>query len=117
MDSFTLKTRYSVYPDCRFVAARYHNDNLALSIVNPEGPIMTCTINPGVEVPIDCVCIKDYSENTGIAATLVNMGIIEPEPIAIIPSGFVELPVYRLTPKGAELWDMDTLSVSPRKTA
>ena len=102
---FTFKTTYGEYPNCEFVTARYTNGNLALQIVSrDEGPICTCTVNPGGVVAHDAIAVKDYSENEGMVETLTDMGIIGEE-LYRIPSGWVEIPVHKLTDKGLELFN------------
>lgn len=44
----------------------------------------------------DCVFIKDYSENTGMAALLIKHGIIYPEIISIF-TGYNAINAYRMT--------------------
>lgn len=100
-----FKTKYRAYPDCHFVADRYQtNGNLALSVTSEtEGPITTCTVNTDVTLPEDCIAVKNYSENEGMDKTLADMGIIG-EKIGHIASGWVTIPVFRLTDKGKALW-------------
>lgn len=59
------------------------------------------TVNPSEELGDHAVCVKDYSEGDGNLRTLLGAGIVE-TPYRYIPSGFVELPVCRLTPKGRD---------------
>lgn len=59
------------------------------------------TVNPAEELGDNVVCVKDYSEGAGNLRTLLEAGIVE-TPYRQIPSGFVYLPVCRLTPKGLE---------------
>jgi len=100
----TFKTKYGTYPNCEFVAGHYGNGNLALQVVsNDEGPVTTCTVNPGEVVPPNAIAVKNYSENDGMVNTLKEMGIIGRE-LYSIPSGWVEIPVFELTEKGLELF-------------
>jgi hypothetical protein len=58
-------------------------------------PYATCTVNlEGLEP--DEVAIKDYSENEGMLDFLISEEIVKP-PHRSIPSGFVLIPVCRLT--------------------
>jgi hypothetical protein len=41
--------------------------------------------------------IKNYSENDGIVTSLINAGVIEPTQVATVGSGFVEMPIHKLT--------------------
>lgn len=59
------------------------------------------TVNPAEELGDHVVCVKDYSEGAGNLRTLLDAGIVE-TPYRQIPSGFVYLPVCRLTPKGRD---------------
>lgn len=59
------------------------------------------TVNPTEELGDRVVCVKDYSEGEGNLRTLLEAGIVE-TPYRQIPSGFVYLPVCRLTPKGRD---------------
>lgn len=100
----TFKTKYAEYPDCEFVPARYCNGNLALQVISEtEGPITTCTVNPGFTIEDNAIAIKNYSENDGMVDTLKGMGIIGKE-LYRVRSGFVEIPIYELTEKGLEIF-------------
>jgi len=108
-DKFRYQT-YGGFYTCQFATGRYGNGNLALEAMGAEGtqeegdPIVRVTVNPGVPVPEDCIAVKNYSENEGMDNLLISLGIIEDTPVARIPSGFVEIPVYRLTESGKELF-------------
>lgn len=59
-------------------------------------PWMTATVNiPGI--PEGCVAVKDYSEGEGLPELLCSAGIIEAVPVRHIRSGYVSIPVFRLT--------------------
>lgn len=78
--------------------ATYRNGQRAIRLETPDGePWTDATRAVGCPLPADCVAIKDYSENEGLLALLVKAGVLEPQQLATIPSGFVELPVHRLT--------------------
>jgi hypothetical protein len=82
--------------DCTLQKSRYDNDRLALSLVDEEGPVATCTVNmPDVPLGRNEVCIKDYSENEGMAAALEAAGVIKPTG-RTVRFGFVEIPVCEL---------------------
>lgn len=99
------KFNYKGFKDCVFFASRYRdNGNLALQIVNEEdGPIVTPTVNPGEALDDDCIAVKNYSENTGMLDFLREHDIVG-EVVRVIPSGWVEIPVCRLTEKGKALF-------------
>lgn len=87
---------------CRLRATTYmSNGNLAIEAFCPDGESWdVLTVNPGFPLNDDCVCVKDYSEGAGNLKTLEAAGLIEMPPIRHEPSGFVLLPVCRLTEKG-----------------
>lgn len=100
----TFKTKYGEYPNCEFKTGQYGNGNLALQVESlDEGPICTCTVNPDEVVTHDAIAVKNYSENEGMVDTLTEMGLIGEE-LYSIPSGFVSIPVHKLTEKGLELF-------------
>ena len=43
------------------------------------------------------VAIKNYAENEGVLNALIDGGVVEEEAVAIIRSGFVDLPIHKLT--------------------
>lgn len=103
------KFNYGHYK-CQFVKGEYGNGNLALELMGAEGseyegePIARVTINPGCQIPDDCIAIKDYSENDGMVDFCKNLGIIS-DLVATISSGWVEIPVYRLSESGLEIFN------------
>lgn len=101
MSNFTYKGKYREYKDCFFRTGYYENGNLAVEIWSAEdGPITKVTVNPGLSIYTDHIAIKDYSENEGMVSWLISEGLIEDTPTRIIVSGFVEIPVHKLTEKG-----------------
>lgn len=103
----TFKTQYGSYEGAEFNAARYGNGNLALAVESAtEGRICICSVNPGQKVDDGLLAVKDYSENEGMASTLLDMGIIGEKKYSI-PSGWVSIPVYELTEKGLALWGLN----------
>lgn len=106
MKTFHLKTKFAD-EDVNLRAFRYSNGNLALRAFDAEDgmPVMTLTVNPPPPDDIvkdDCICVKDYSENTGLVDCLVLEGFIDPNPVRFIPSGRIDLPVFRLTKKAID---------------
>ena len=107
---------FKVFADnWKFKTSNYiDNGNNALMIVvtdeagNEIEPYCVCSVNPGKTIPSDKIAVKDYSENTGMVEFLREQGIIEGEPTENIPSGFVNIPVFRLSRKGAELFSAET---------
>lgn len=90
---------------CNLVPARYNdNGNLALQVMGEDGiPYCIASVNPGVALPDEVIAVKDYSENKGMVDFLKGEGILG-ELYTIIPSGWVDIPVYYLTESGKELF-------------
>ena len=84
---------------CSVQFSRYHDDNLHISLVDlvDGSPVATATTNiEGVKLASDEVCIKDYSENTGMLMALQAAGIVE-SVVDSIQSGYVYVLVVTLT--------------------
>lgn len=106
-EKFTFRGLYGTWPGCVYRAARYRNGNPALQIWNDRGCVCTCSVNPpgGVEIAEGEIAVKDWSENEGMGNWLKLHGVIVREdPVRRIPSGCVEIPVYRLTDEGKALY-------------
>lgn len=65
------------------------------------------------------IAVKDWSENEGMVQSLVDSGVIEPQPCGYpLQSGYVEVSVYPLTPEAVQEVNevcphiIDSLSVS-----
>jgi len=87
-------------------ATRYRfGGGIALEATCEDGePWGTLTVNlVNADVENDCVLVKDYSEGAGNVRTLATAQIIETPPLRWEPSGFVKIPVCRLTEKGMAL--------------
>ena len=84
---------------CDVQFSHYHDNNLRISLVDlvDGSPVATATTNiEGVKLASDEVCIKDYSENTGMLMALQAAGIVE-SVVKIVQSGYVDVPVVQLT--------------------
>jgi hypothetical protein len=93
-------------PKCTVKAARYlTGGDVALTATCEDGePWDVLTVNlPGVSIPRDCVAVRDYSEGAGNLRTLADAGLVESRPVRVVRSGFVAVPVCRLTKKGVAL--------------
>lgn len=113
--AFTLKTKYASHY-CYLEIARYsENGNLCLIAYDDmtEEEVMRLTVNPSVKLTDDEICIKTYSENAGLQECLIEQGLIESTPVRVFESGFVVLPVHRLTEKGKAL----IANVTERRTS
>ena len=83
---------------CAPVFRRYaDNDRIAILLRTPEGePVATATVNqPDFNLEPNQVLIKDYAENAGILAALVNAGIIE-DTGKTVPVGHAQARLCRL---------------------
>jgi len=90
--------------DCLAVLGRYSNKRLEIQLVSAKDsePIATATVNlPDEQLEEDEVCIKDYSENEGVLASLIKAGVIS-EPVRFTGSGFVSIPICKFL-KGKEV--------------
>jgi hypothetical protein len=106
MDKFTYKGKYFEQSDCYFQVRKYQNGNNALIIEHEEeGRICVCSVNGSKVLNGDEIGIKNWSENEGMDKFLIDMGIIENEPFEYEPSGFIQIPYYKLTKKGLELFE------------
>ncbi|MDP2759893.1 MAG: hypothetical protein Q8O64_05735 [Sideroxyarcus sp.] len=72
---------------------------VALRLVGEDGlPWAVASICPDIpRIPDDCVMIKDYAENDGVAKLLIDNGILESEPLGYLPtSQFVTVGIYQM---------------------
>lgn len=90
---------------CRLRVEHYHNGNNALQFIDIDAgePYLTASVNPSVPLPPDTLAVKNWSENNGVDDCLLCLGIIG-DCVGKIPSGFVTIPVYKLTDKGKQLF-------------
>lgn len=103
MELFHLKTPYLDCPQCFFYNSRALSGTPYIGIAKqePEGaePLMDVTANLSDEVPLGCIAVKDYSENTGLLAFLKSIGFIT-EVVEKRRSGYVEIPICRYDKAG-----------------
>jgi hypothetical protein len=82
--------------DCTVMKHKYGNGRVALSLIDAEGPVATATVNlPDAELGMNEILVKDWSENRGMMAALIEAGIVKPTG-KTIRSGFVDVPVCEL---------------------
>lgn len=81
MKTFELSTKYIKATNCRFIVSKYQEGGLALSIYGHCGtneycePLMDVTIfDESFMNEQDIALVKDYSENEGLADSLVQLG-------------------------------------------
>lgn len=83
-------------------------EGLPMEEVSPYNIYTVATTNlEGVNLAEDEVMVKNWSENEGIGRFLLDNGFIEEGVIRSYTSGFVNVPVYRLTKKAMELYKRD----------
>ncbi len=94
---------YKDYDDAKLYLTRFAEKELPVLFIGDEESqeIYTiCNLNPGNNytlLPFE-FAIKNYSENEGMLDWLMENGFVE-APYDIYPSGWVEVPVCRATPK------------------
>jgi hypothetical protein len=89
-----MKVKFKQW-NCDIRIRHYNNDRIVLQLVDEKtgSSIATATVNiPDAILDMDEVCIKDYSENTGMLACLVEAGIVT-DTGKRIQSGFVTIPI------------------------
>lgn len=86
---------------CLALGHTYQNGRKAIELLeydSPHEPVAFATVNiPQIDIPDDCVFIKDYSENKGILQSLINANIIDHPAILTVNQGFVNISAYPLT--------------------
>ena len=90
-----MKVRFKEW-DCKVLVKQYDNNGrIVLQLVDSEtsAPIATATVNMPDEYLAETeVLIKDYSENEGMLAALVEAGIVT-DTGQKVNSGFVQIPI------------------------
>lgn len=92
-----MKVKFQEW-NCIVEKAFYFNNRVALELIHEEtgDSIAIATVNiPDYKLPKGCVLIKDWSENEGMHAALVEAGVVGPQ-IALIPTGFVDAILCKL---------------------
>ena len=92
--------------DCAIRARKYNNGNLAIELLEAEtgDHFTTCTVNVGkIDDSLNAVAVKDYSENEGMLDFLKENGLVG-DTLYTVQSGFVIVPVVKLTESGLELF-------------
>lgn len=78
IDVPTLKLKYHSIENPQFFVSRYTEDNsLALAVMD-EGRPLILSVNLsdyGPAAPTNCIYVRDYSENEGLADALVAAGV------------------------------------------
>lgn len=84
--------------ECLVLKRQYGNGRVALQLVDAEdgSPVATATVNlAGMALGPNQVAIKDWSENEGMLAALVEAAVVRPVG-KTVKLGFVEIPVCEL---------------------
>ena len=82
------------------VLRKYGNGRTAVVLEDEEGLYAVATVNlPDEPLEDGYVFVKDYSENEGMLQALVDAGIVERTDKDTVQSGYVEVPVAKLTIK------------------
>ncbi len=91
--------------ECQILMQRYEqNGTPALQLVDEEGTVARATANqPGVTLPPGELLIKDYSENKGMLAALIEAGVVS-DTGKRIQSEYAELVIATLAPEILEQW-------------
>lgn len=91
-----IKLSHGTYEDCLIKMHKYLNNRPALVIYHEGQVLLKASVNmPDHVIPEGYVCIKDWAENEGILAILIENNIIE-APEFVILSGFVTVNVCKL---------------------
>ena len=100
-----LKAKFIEEDEYTIIKSTYRtNGAIALTAKDSEGfPAFTITTNLEVSIPEGYIAVKHYSENEGLVQALIEADIIESIPLRFIQSGFVEIPVHKLTAKGLSI--------------
>jgi len=86
----------------------YGGGLIALEGYTEDGePFCRYSVNMGAGIPRGSICVKNWSEGEGQEQILKDAGIIEGDPVMLIPSGHVQVPVYMLTEKFRRFVGMD----------
>ena len=86
--------------DCIVEKRQYENGRPALRLIDAEdgSPIATAMVNlPNAKSGPNTVFVKDWSENEGMMAALIEAGVVKPTG-ETVRSGFVEVQVCELEP-------------------
>lgn len=96
-----IVTKFVNFKDwkCEVKIAKYKNNKrIALELVDAEDGMPVCMASTNL-VNEDLfegeIAIKDYSENEGVLRCLVKAGVVS-EPLRIVQSGFVNIPICKL---------------------
>jgi hypothetical protein len=93
-----IDPRYGRKQMVRTHFGRYGNGQTALRLCTPEGEgWLTATVAVDHPIARGVITVKNYSENEGVAEILIAGGVIEAPAERFVSTGYVRVPVYRLT--------------------
>ena len=94
--SYTYQTPYGDSLQINIVKSKYGNGHNKIQMMDAEDGIPYATASVSVpDLTEEEVGVKDYSENEGVLAFLLENNIVEP-PHRFVQSGFVTIPVCKL---------------------
>jgi hypothetical protein len=88
------KVKYKNW-NCNLYQDKYVNGRIALLLIDADDgePVSTCTVNTDDDPNL--VLIKDYSENEGMLAFLVNEGVVK-DTGKRVASGYITIPIVEI---------------------
>ena len=93
---YTYQTPYGDSLQINIVKSKYGNGHNKIQMMDTEDGMPYATASVSIpDLTEDEVGVKDYSENEGVLAFLLENNIVEP-PHRTVSSGFVNIPVCRL---------------------
>lgn len=100
-----FQSPYGHFKNVELHLGHYGNGQLAIQLScamddepDVQEPLMTasvCMVNQ--PIPANAVWVKDYSENEGVLAWLIQNGVIEQEACAIASAGYASVTAHHLT--------------------
>jgi len=96
-----MKIRF-LNEECDILFGTYDSGRISIRLMCADGEMMACaTVNcPEIVLKKNEVIIKDYSENAGILAALIESGVFV-DTGKIVPVGYAEGVICRLTPEAS----------------
>ena len=77
--------------------SKYENGRVSLILDDGCGDSIRASVNmPKYDMPLGCVAIKDWTENVGLLAALVDAGIVGPPITHVNISTWVNAPICKL---------------------
>ena len=94
--TYNYNTPYGTTVPISLQIGKYANGHNKIQMIDPSDGFPYATASVSIpDLTEDEVGVKDYSENEGVLAFLLENNIVEP-PHRFVQSGFVTIPVCRL---------------------